>query len=79
MMERYDVGPRMSEMTVYNKVAYLSGQGFEWPILSLALPVIGYSWNIAAALSGAVACLFKPFSDNALLEAVETAVRTREA
>jgi len=39
-------------------VAYLSGQGFEWPILSLALPVIGYSWNIAAALSGAVACLF---------------------
>ncbi len=39
-------------------VAYLSGQGFEWPILSLALPVISYSWNIAAALSGAVACLF---------------------
>jgi diguanylate cyclase (GGDEF)-like protein len=39
-------------------VAYLSGQGFEWPILSLALPVIGYSWNVAAALSGAVACLF---------------------
>lgn len=29
--------------------------------------------------AGAVACLFKPFSDNALLEAVETAVRTREA
>ena len=25
--------------------------------------------------AGAVACLFKPFSDNALLEAVETAVR----
>jgi diguanylate cyclase (GGDEF)-like protein len=39
-------------------VAYLSGQGFEWPVLSLALPVIGYSWNIAAAFSGAVACLF---------------------
>jgi diguanylate cyclase (GGDEF)-like protein len=39
-------------------VTYLSGQGFEWPILSLALPVIGYSWNVAAALSGAVACLF---------------------
>jgi diguanylate cyclase (GGDEF)-like protein len=39
-------------------VAYLSGQGFEWPILSLALPVIGYSWNVAAAFSGAVACLF---------------------
>jgi diguanylate cyclase (GGDEF)-like protein len=39
-------------------VAYLSGQGFEWPVLSLALPVIGYSWNVAAAFSGAVACLF---------------------
>jgi two-component system, sensor histidine kinase LadS len=39
-------------------VAYLSGQGFDWPILSLALPVIGYSWNVAAAFSGAVACLF---------------------
>jgi diguanylate cyclase (GGDEF)-like protein len=39
-------------------IAYLSGQGFEWPILSLALPVIGYSWNVAAAFSGAVACLF---------------------
>jgi diguanylate cyclase (GGDEF)-like protein len=39
-------------------VAYLSGQGFEWPILSLALPVIGYSWNVIAAFMGAVACLF---------------------
>ncbi|HKU17348.1 MAG TPA: diguanylate cyclase, partial [Steroidobacteraceae bacterium] len=39
-------------------VAYLSGQGFEWPLLSLALPAIQYSWNIAAAFSGAVACLF---------------------
>jgi FixJ family two-component response regulator len=28
---------------------------------------------------GAVACLFKPFSDTALLEAVETALGTREA
>ena len=27
--------------------------------------------------AGAVACLFKPFSDTALLEAVEVAVRTR--
>src|SRR6185295_5294736 len=39
-------------------VAYLSGQGFEWPVLSLALPVIGYSWNVIAAFMGAVACLF---------------------
>jgi FixJ family two-component response regulator len=29
--------------------------------------------------AGAVSCLFKPFSDDALLDAVETAVRTREA
>ena len=29
--------------------------------------------------AGAVACLFKPFSDSALLEAVDAAVRTREA
>jgi len=29
--------------------------------------------------AGAVACLFKPFSDDALLEAVGVAVRTREA
>ena len=29
--------------------------------------------------AGAVACLFKPFSDNALLEAVQVAVGTREA
>lgn len=29
--------------------------------------------------AGAVACLFKPFRDHALLEAVETAVRAREA
>jgi diguanylate cyclase (GGDEF)-like protein len=39
-------------------VAYLSGQGFDWPVLSLALPAIRYTWNIAAAFSGAVACLF---------------------
>jgi len=39
-------------------VAYLSGEGFDWPVLSLALPVASYSWNVAAALSGAIACLF---------------------
>jgi diguanylate cyclase (GGDEF)-like protein len=39
-------------------IAYLSGQGFEWPVLSLALPVISYSWNVVAAFMGAVASLF---------------------
>ncbi|MET0536221.1 MAG: diguanylate cyclase [Steroidobacter sp.] len=39
-------------------IAYLSGQGFEWPLLSLALPVLSYTWNVTAALSGAAACLF---------------------
>jgi diguanylate cyclase (GGDEF)-like protein len=39
-------------------VAYLSGQGFDWPLLSYALPVMSYTWNVTAALSGAAACLF---------------------
>lgn len=39
-------------------VAYLSGQGFDWPLLSLATPLEDYTWNVAAALSGAAACLF---------------------
>jgi hypothetical protein len=39
-------------------MAYLSGQGFEWPLLSLALPALSYTWNVSAALSGAAACLF---------------------
>ena len=39
-------------------VAYLSGQGFDWPVLSLGLPVMSYTWNVTAALSGAAACLF---------------------
>jgi diguanylate cyclase (GGDEF)-like protein len=39
-------------------IAYLSGQGFEWPLLSYGLPVLSYTWNVTAALSGAAACLF---------------------
>jgi diguanylate cyclase (GGDEF)-like protein len=39
-------------------VAFLSGQGFEWPLLGLALPLQQHAWNVPAALSGAVACLF---------------------
>ena len=29
MIQRFDTGPRMSEMTVHNGVAYLAGQGAE--------------------------------------------------
>lgn len=39
-------------------VAYLSGQGFDWPWLSLAVPLASFAWNIPVALSGSVACLF---------------------
>jgi diguanylate cyclase (GGDEF)-like protein len=39
-------------------LAYLSGQGFEWPLLSYALPLTSFAWNVPVALSGAVACLF---------------------
>jgi diguanylate cyclase (GGDEF)-like protein len=39
-------------------VAYFSGQGFDWPLLSLALPVAPYASNVTAAISGSVACLF---------------------
>jgi diguanylate cyclase (GGDEF)-like protein len=39
-------------------VAYFSGQGFEWPVLSAAAPLTHYTWNVLSALSGAAACLF---------------------
>ena len=39
-------------------IAYFSGQGFDWPILSYALPLLSYAWNVPVALSGAAACLF---------------------
>lgn len=39
-------------------LAYVSGQGFEWPVLSYALPLDSYAWNVPVALSGAAACLF---------------------
>lgn len=39
-------------------VAYLSGQGFDWPVLSHAQPLSSFAWNVPAGLSGAVACLF---------------------
>lgn len=39
-------------------IAYLSGQGFDWPGLSLARPLSSRAWNVPAALSGAAASLF---------------------
>jgi diguanylate cyclase (GGDEF)-like protein len=39
-------------------MAFLSGQGFDWPLLSYATPFMAYTWNVSAALSGAAACLF---------------------
>lgn len=39
-------------------VGYFSGQAFDWPLLSYALPLTSYAWNVPAALTGAVACLF---------------------
>ncbi|HVY81049.1 MAG TPA: diguanylate cyclase [Steroidobacteraceae bacterium] len=39
-------------------IAYFTGQGFDWPFMSVALPLSSYAWNVPAALSGAAACLF---------------------
>jgi diguanylate cyclase (GGDEF)-like protein len=39
-------------------VAYLSGQGFDWPYFAAAAPLGSFAWNIPAALSGGAACLF---------------------
>jgi diguanylate cyclase (GGDEF)-like protein len=39
-------------------LAYFSGEGFDWPLLSYAQPVAAFTWNVAVALSGAVAALF---------------------
>jgi diguanylate cyclase (GGDEF)-like protein len=39
-------------------IVYISGQGFDWPILASAIPFGSHAWNIPAALSGAAACLF---------------------
>lgn len=39
-------------------IAFLAGQGFNWPVFSYALPLGSHSWNVPAALSGAASCLF---------------------
>ena len=39
-------------------LAYFSGQGFTWPLLSWARPFANYAYNVPVALSAAVAALF---------------------
>ncbi len=39
-------------------LAYFSGQGFHWPVLSWARPLSSYAWNVPVAISGAAAALF---------------------
>jgi len=39
-------------------VVYLSGQGFEWPVLARAAPLGSFAWNVPVGLSGTAACLF---------------------
>lgn len=39
-------------------IAFLSGQGFDWPGLTFTRALHAHAWNVPAALSGAAACLF---------------------
>jgi diguanylate cyclase (GGDEF)-like protein len=39
-------------------LAYCSGEGFGWPLLSYARPLGWYAWNVPIAVSGAAASLF---------------------
>jgi two-component system, sensor histidine kinase LadS len=39
-------------------LAYFSGEGFHWPLLSYARPLSWYAWNVPVAVSAAAACLF---------------------
>ena len=39
-------------------LAYFSGQGFHWPILSYARPLSSYAWNVPVAISAAASALF---------------------
>jgi len=39
-------------------LAYFSGQGFHWPVLSWARPISSYAWNIPVAIAAAAAALF---------------------
>jgi diguanylate cyclase (GGDEF)-like protein len=39
-------------------IAFLSGQGFDWPGFTFARAFHAHAWNVPAAFSGAAACLF---------------------
>jgi diguanylate cyclase (GGDEF)-like protein len=39
-------------------LAYFSGEGFSWPLLSYARPLGSYAWNVPIAVAGASASLF---------------------
>jgi farnesyl diphosphate synthase len=39
-------------------VAFLSGEGFDWPLLWHARALNSFAWNVPVGLSGAVGCLF---------------------
>jgi diguanylate cyclase (GGDEF)-like protein len=39
-------------------IAFISGQGFDWPVLDNAIRLDAFAWNVPVGLSGAVACLF---------------------
>lgn len=46
MIQRFETGPRMSEMTVYNKVAYLAGQVPE----DTSADIVGQTQQVLAAI-----------------------------
>jgi diguanylate cyclase (GGDEF)-like protein len=39
-------------------LAYFSGEGFGWPLLSVARPLGSYAWNVPIAVCATAACLF---------------------
>ncbi|WP_305804677.1 RidA family protein [Stenotrophomonas sp. YIM B06876] len=46
MIERFDTGPRMSELTIHQKVAYLAGQVAE----DTSLDIVGQTTQVLAAI-----------------------------
>jgi len=49
-------GTLFSLQAIY--LAYFSGQGFHWPVLSLLRPFANYAYNVPVAVSAAAAALF---------------------